>query len=53
MTYNVNEVAAMLGLGRTTVFKLIGEGRLTRIKIGMRTLIPAEDVDALLQHNAA
>lgn len=53
MTYNVNEVASMLGLGRTTIYKLIDEGHLTRVKVGARALILASDVDALLQRHAA
>ena len=43
----------MLGLGRTTIYKLIGEGHLGRVKVGMRTLILADDVDALLDRTAA
>lgn len=53
MTYSVNEVVNMLGLGRTTVYRLIEEGRLSRVKVGTRTLILATDVDALLQPQAA
>jgi excisionase family DNA binding protein len=48
MSYSVRDVAEMLGLGRTTVYKLIGEGQLTRVKIGARTLIPAADVRVLM-----
>lgn len=48
ISYSVRDVAEMLGLGRTTVYKLIGDGHLTRIKIGARTLIPAADVKALM-----
>lgn len=43
----------MLGLGRTTIYKLIDDGHLGRVKVGARTLIPAQDVDALLQRQAA
>lgn len=53
VTYSIKDVAALLGLGRTTVYKLIGEGRLTRVKIGARTLVPAADVRALLTANPA
>ncbi len=48
VSYSVRDVAELLGLGRTTIYKLIGEGQLTRIKIGARTLIPAADVYALM-----
>ncbi|MDC8755357.1 helix-turn-helix domain-containing protein [Erythrobacter sp. sf7] len=52
-TYKVNEVTTMLGIGKSTVYKLIGEGTLQRIKIGASTLITAASVDALLTHDAA
>lgn len=48
MSYSVRDVAEMLGLGRTTVYRLMSEGHLTRIKVGARTLIPAADVSALM-----
>jgi excisionase family DNA binding protein len=47
-TYRVNEVAQILGIGRTTIYKLIDEGKLQRIKIGASTLITAASVEALL-----
>ncbi len=47
--YKVNEVATILGIGRTTIYRLIATGQLQRLKIGASTLIPADDVDALLQ----
>lgn len=51
-TLKVNEVAQSLGLSRTTIYKLISQGELQRIKLGASTLIAAESVDALLQRNA-
>ena len=48
ISYSVKDVCALLGLGRTTIYKLIEDGSLTRIKVGSRTLIPAGDVEALL-----
>lgn len=53
MTYRIDEVAEMLGLGRTTIFKLLEQGELRRVKVGARTLILASDVDALIQRRAA
>lgn len=52
-TYKVNEVAGLLGLSRTTIYKLIGQGELQRIKLGATTLIAADSVDALLLRNVA
>jgi len=48
----VNEVAEVLSLSRTTIYKLISHGELQRIKLGASTLIAADSVDALLQRNA-
>lgn len=48
MTYGIGEAAAMLGLSRTTIYKMIGDGRLGRVKIGARALIPADDLNSLL-----
>lgn len=53
ITYAVNEVVSMTGLGRTTIYKLMDEGTLRRVKVGARTLILAADVDALLYRHAA
>lgn len=52
MTYKVNEVALLLGLSRTTIYKLMGQGELRQIKLGASTLIAADSVDALLLRHA-
>jgi excisionase family DNA binding protein len=52
-THRVSEVVKITGLGRSTIYKLIDEGELRRIKIGASTLIPADDVNALVQCRAA
>ena len=51
-TYKLNEVAQALGLGKTTIHKLIREGELQKIKLGRSTLILAESVEALLRRHA-
>ncbi|QIG54490.1 helix-turn-helix domain-containing protein [Altererythrobacter sp. BO-6] len=51
-TYKIDEVAQALGLGKTTIHKLIREGELQKIKLGRSTLILAESVDSLLQRHA-
>lgn len=38
----------MLGIGRTTVYGLIDEGRLTSRQIGSRKLIPMREIQAIL-----
>ena len=49
--YSVLEVAEMLGKSRSTIWKYLAEGHLTRHKLGGSTLIPAEEVDALGRRN--
>ena len=51
IAYSVSESAKMLGKSKSTIWKWIAEGHLTRHKIGGSTLIPAEEVDALGRRN--
>lgn len=48
----VEDVARSLGVGKVTVYRLLKEGQLRRVKIGSRTLIPAGDVTALVERLA-
>lgn len=49
---SVEAVAFALGVGRVTVFRLLKENQLRRVKIGRRTLVPAADVAALVERLA-
>jgi len=40
LAHSVENAAALLDVGRTTVFELIRTGRLRAVKLGGRTLIP-------------
>lgn len=42
----INEAARCLGIGRTSVYKLISERKLDTIKIGRRTLVKADSIRA-------
>lgn len=43
------EVAAqLLSIGRTTVYDLVNRGELRSTKIGRRTLVSVEDIDAFV-----
>ena len=42
------EAAAVLGVGRSTIYRLIDEGALRRMLIGRRALIPRADIDAFV-----
>lgn len=46
ITYTVREAASALGIGRTSIWMAIKDGRLAAIKLGHRTLIPAESLRA-------
>ncbi|MCC5828287.1 MAG: helix-turn-helix domain-containing protein [Phycisphaeraceae bacterium] len=45
----VLEVARLLNVGRTSVFKLIKLGRLRTVKLGRSTRIRPEDVQAFIE----
>lgn len=51
-TFKIDEVSQALGIGKTTIHKLLREGELQKIKLGRSTLILAESVEALLQRHA-
>lgn len=40
----IPEVCRRLGIGRSTVYELMGSGQLKAIKIGQRTLIPESEL---------
>lgn len=49
MTYTIPEAGQMLGVGKSTIYKLVGEGRLSLLKIGTRSLIRAVDLRTLVE----
>jgi excisionase family DNA binding protein len=48
LAYTPEEAAAATGLGRTSIFEAMRDGRLDRRKAGTRTIIPAESLRAFL-----
>lgn len=46
LTYTVKQTAAALGVGQTTVWKAVADGKLSAMKLGSRTLIPADSLRA-------
>lgn len=50
---DVDEAAAMLGIGRTTVYAELDAGRLASLKVGRRRLISASSVASYIADRAA
>jgi excisionase family DNA binding protein len=49
LAYTVAEAAAASGIGRTTLYGLMGSGELPFVKLGKRTLVRHTDLEKLLQ----
>lgn len=45
---SLNEAGKAIGIGRTKIYELIKEGRLTTFKLGRRTLIKVESIRSLI-----
>lgn len=52
LAYSVKEAGEALGVGRTTIYELLKDGRLKRVKIGAVTVIPRSSMLALLGETA-
>lgn len=48
LAYGIKEAASALGLGRTTIWRAIRDGKLPASKVGNRTLITKEALQAWL-----
>ncbi|MFK5598329.1 excisionase family DNA-binding protein [Methylobacterium sp. HMF5984] len=48
LAYTVPQALYVTGLGRTTIYALIAERKLRTIKVGSRTLIPADSLRGYL-----
>jgi excisionase family DNA binding protein len=42
--HSVEEAASILSVGRTSLYALIDSGQLERVKIGRRSLVPADSI---------
>lgn len=49
LAYTIDEASQATGLGHTTIYAMMKDGRLRRVKIGTRTLIPRASLEALFQ----
>jgi excisionase family DNA binding protein len=50
--YGIKAFCSAYGVGRSTVYNLIAEGKLRTVKIAGRRLIPADAAEALLSGEA-
>lgn len=48
LAYSIKEAASALGIGRTTIWRAIRDGKLPAVKLGNRTLIRTEALQAWL-----
>ena len=46
---SINDTAKAIGLGRTSIYALIRDGRLEAVKMGRRTLIKVDSIRRLLE----
>ena len=53
LAYRVEDACRVIGIGRTSLYALIGAGTLTPIRVAGRTLIPADQLRALINAAAA
>ncbi len=49
LLYTVAETVQMLGVGRSTLYVMLGEGKLDVRKVGRRTLITAASIRAFVE----
>lgn len=49
IAYTVPEALAAIGIGRTNLYKLAGQGKLDLRKVGGRTLVTAESLRRLIE----
>ena len=48
LAVSINDTAKALGLGRTSIYAMIADGRLEAFKLGRRTLVKAESIRQLV-----
>lgn len=44
---SIKDAAKALGIGRTSIYAMIGDGRLETFKLGRRTLVRVESIQKL------
>jgi excisionase family DNA binding protein len=49
LAFSVHEAAGALGLSASSIWKWISLGQLRAVRVGGRTLIPADELDRILK----
>lgn len=49
LAYTIPEAVSATGLGRTTIYELIKRGELPLVKVGSRSLVRRQDLEAMLE----
>ena len=52
VAWTVDETCQLLGLGRTTIYQLLAEGKIEAIRVGRRRLILVRSALALIEPSA-
>ncbi len=53
LTLRINDAAKALGIGRSSIYRLINQGKLRTVKIAGRTLVPATEVHRIVDRAIA
>ena len=48
LAVSINDTAKALGMGRTSIYVMIADGRLVAFKLGRRTLVKADSIRRLV-----
>lgn len=51
LTYNAQEVAAVLGVSKSHIYQLLKENRLPVLKLGRRKVVPISALEQWIQDN--
>lgn len=52
LTYSIKETCRVTSLSRSTIYKAIADQRLRTVRVGGRTLVPAENLRSFLAGEA-
>lgn len=53
LAYSIPEACAATSLGRTSIYAHIASGRLRAVRVGGRTVIPTDSLEALIAGEAS